>query len=190
MRVYQTFIDPHLFSPRANACEGATSTVEAHGAIKRLARDGTLATGSDEASGAIMQRIEQIMTGKAVNSGNPIVPKKAPTSPRGLAGEGALEGKIVPRKVSRTSNQRREGRHHGIAAAATVQWEEGEAQAKVINLSEQGLMIEATIAPGIGDKVQVTFEGCDPIEASVIWRKDYRLGLDLGEAAIDLFPED
>lgn len=135
-----------------------------------------------------MQRLEQMKTGKVAEDGSPIVVRKAPTSPRGVSGEGALEGKFVPRKVSRTSNQRRETRHHGIADTAMVKWEEGEAEAKVVNVSECGLMVEAPIAPGIGDKIEITFEGCDPLEAAVIWRKGYRLGLDLGQPVIDLFP--
>jgi PilZ domain-containing protein len=134
-----------------------------------------------------MQRLEQVKKGKATQDGSPIVVKKAPTSPRGVLGEGALEGKIVPRKVSRTSNQRRETRHHGIADTATVRWEEDQTEAKVINVSECGLMIEAPIAPAIGDKIEITFEGCEPLRASVVWRKGYRLGLDFGEPLINLF---
>jgi hypothetical protein len=137
-----------------------------------------------------MQRFEQLKAGKVVKEGSPVIVKKAPASPRRVvAGESSLEGKIVPRKVSRTSNHRRESRHHGIASTAIVKWDEGEAQAKVINVSEQGLLIEAPIAPGIGEKVEISFEGCDPIEASVIWRKDHRLGLDLGRPSIDLIPQ-
>ena len=135
-----------------------------------------------------MQRLEQVKAGKATEDGSPIVVNKRPTSPRGVAGEAALEGKFVPRKVSRTSNQRRESRHHGIADTAMVKWEKDQAEAKVINVSECGLMIEAPIAPGIGDKIEITFEGCDPLTASIIWRKGYRLGLDFGEPLINLFP--
>ena len=137
-----------------------------------------------------MQRLEQVRVGKAVRDGSPIVVKKAPASPRGVASEGALEGKIVPRKVSRTSNQRRETRHHGIADTAMVQWQEKQVEAKVINVSECGLLIEAPFAPGIGDKIEISFDGCDPLTASVIWRKGYRVGLDFGEPLINLFPQD
>jgi hypothetical protein len=136
-----------------------------------------------------MQRLEQVKAGKATQDGSPIVVKKAPANARGVVGEGALEGKIVPRKVSRTSNQRRETRHHGIADTATVKWEQDQAEAKVINVSECGLLIEAPIAPGIGDKIEITFEGCDPLTAAVIWRKGYRVGLDFGEPLINLFPQ-
>lgn len=136
-----------------------------------------------------MQRLEQIRSGKASAVDNPLVGKKAPTSPRGVNGEGALEGAIVPRKVSRTSNQRRETRHHGLAGPVTVKWEEGETEAQVVNVSEQGLMIEAPITSGIGDRIGICFDGCDPITASVVWRKGYRLGLDFGQPVIDLFAE-
>jgi hypothetical protein len=135
-----------------------------------------------------MQRLEQVKAGKATQDGSPIVVKRTPTSPRGVASEGALEGKIVPRKVSRTSNQRRETRHHGIADTATVKWRENQAEAKVVNASECGLMIEAPIAPGIGDKIEISFENCEPLMAAVIWRKGYRLGLDFGQPLINLFP--
>ena len=135
-----------------------------------------------------MQRFEQIRSGKASADDNPLVAKKSPHSPRGVIGEGALEGAIVPRKVSRSSNQRRETRHHEIGGTVVVKWDEGEAEAQVINVSEQGLMIEAPITPAIGARIVIYFDGCDPLTASVVWRKGYRLGLDFGQPVIDLFP--
>jgi len=135
-----------------------------------------------------MQRLEQLKAGRVSPDENPVVVSKAPARPRGLAGEGALEGAIVPRKVSRSSNQRRESRHHGLAGNVQVIWVEGETEAQVVNVSECGLMIEAPITPGIGDVIEIAFDGCDPVSASVIWRKGYRLGLDFGQPVIDLFP--
>ena len=137
-----------------------------------------------------MRRLEQLKAGRTTQDSSPIVVRKAPMIPRGVAGEGALEGKIVPRSVSRTSNQRRETRHHGIADTAMVKWEADQVEAKVINISERGMMIEAPIAPGIGGKIEITFEACDPLVAVVIWRKGYRLGLDFGEPLINLFAAD
>lgn len=137
-----------------------------------------------------MQRLEQIRSGRPVRSDNPLVAGKSPTSPRGLAGEAALEGTFVPRKVSRSINQRRENRHHGVAGIVMVSCEGGETEAQVINVSECGLLIDAPITPGIGDKIDVRFENCEPLQASVIWRKGYRVGLDFGRPMIDLFPAD
>ena len=44
--------------------------------------------------------------------------------------------------------------------------------------------------PGIGDPVEILFDGCDPLVGSVIWRRGYRLGLDFGQPVIDLIPSD
>ena len=137
-----------------------------------------------------MQRLEQIKSGQAAATESPLVVGKTPSSPRGLNGEGALEGTLVPRKVSRSSNQRRETRHHGLAGTVQLRWSELETDAHVINVSECGVMIEAPITPGIGETVEILFDGCDPLAGSVIWRRGYRVGLDFGQPVIDLIPND
>ena len=137
-----------------------------------------------------MQRIEQIRSGKATATESPLVVGKSPTRPRGLASEGALEGTLVPRKVSRSSNQRRESRHHGLAGIVQVRCAEVETEAQIVNVSERGAMIEAPITPGIGETVEILFDGCDPLAGSVIWRRGYRVGLDFGQPVIDLIPTD
>jgi hypothetical protein len=142
-----------------------------------------------DGGGFIMQRIEQLERDIATGRRSPILVKKTPVGPRAKAGEAALQSGHVPRTVARTADHRTKFRHSNMAATALVFWKRGCAEAKLLNASEQGLMIEAAIAPAIGAIVEIHVEGCDPIQARVVWRKGSRLGLVLGGPANDLIPQ-
>jgi len=135
-----------------------------------------------------MQRLEKLKAGIATPGDEPVLATKAPRA----GADRVLGATLVPRKVSRTKNQRIEFRHFGLAGTALVSWEEGaaEVEVKVVNISERGLMIEAAIDPPIGELLQIVFDGFEPLYGNVVWRKDDRVGIDLGEASIDLHPED
>ncbi len=47
-------------------------------------------------------------------------------------------------------------------------------------------MIESDIMPRIGEAVGLEFEGFDRLDAVVRWIRQGRIGLDVGEGAIDL----
>ena len=136
-----------------------------------------------------MQRLEKLKAGIATPGDEPVLATK---TPRAGSADRALAATLVPRKVSRTRNQRAEFRHFGLAGTAMVSWDQGETEfeVKVINISERGLMIEAEIDPPIGQTIEIAFEGFDPLCGSVVWRKGLRIGIDLGEGSIDLHPED
>lgn len=100
--------------------------------------------------------------------------------------ERGLASVLIPRTERRTSNQRREERYRGIVDRATLVFRGKTLLAKVVNISESGLMIEATIEPRIGEEIAVEFDGFEPLTGTVRWVRDGRFGLDLGEGAISL----
>lgn len=100
--------------------------------------------------------------------------------------ETSLAGILIPRVERRTTNQRREDRYRGIVDRATMVFRRKKVLVKVINISESGLMVEATIEPKIGEKVSIEFEGFEPLAGMIRWVRDGRIGLDVGEGAISL----
>ena len=105
---------------------------------------------------------------------------------RRQAMEQSLAGILIPRVERRTNNQRREDRYRGIVDRATLIFRRKKVLVKVCNVSESGMMVEAAILPRIGERVRVDFEGFEPLEASVCWVREGRIGLDLGDGAISL----
>jgi hypothetical protein len=53
-------------------------------------------------------------------------------------------------------------------------------EARVLNISVHGAMLETEARPSLDDHVVVAFDGCTPIHASVRWVRDGRLGLHFG----------
>jgi hypothetical protein len=92
----------------------------------------------------------------------------------------------IQREERRTTNQRREDRFHGVVDRATVVFRRKKTLVKVINISGSGVMIESSLLPRIGEKVGLEFEDFDRLEAVVRWVKQGRIGLDVGEDAIEL----
>ena len=100
--------------------------------------------------------------------------------------EGSLANILIPRVERRTTNQRREDRYRGIVDRATVMFRRKKVLVKVVNVSESGLMVEASIEPRIGEQLTLEFDGFEPLRAVVRWVRDGRLGLNVGEGAISL----
>lgn len=100
--------------------------------------------------------------------------------------EPSLIGIAIPRVERRTTDQRREDRFNGVVERATIVFRRKKTLVKVVNVSPSGVMIESTILPRIGEEVRVEFDGFEPVEGVVRWVKQGRIGLDVGEGAIDL----
>ncbi len=100
--------------------------------------------------------------------------------------EKGLASVLIPRTERRATNQRREERYRGIVERAGLTFRGKTLLAKVVNISESGLMIETPIVPRIGEELAVEFEGFEPLTGIVRWVRDGRFGLDLGEGAISL----
>ena len=93
---------------------------------------------------------------------------------------------LIPRVERRTTNQRREDRYRGIVDRATMVFRRKKLLVKVINVSESGLMVEASIEPRIGENVRIEFEGFEPLAGVICWVREGRIGLDVGAGAISL----
>lgn len=99
---------------------------------------------------------------------------------------GSLMQISIPREERRVTNQRREDRFRGIVDRATIVFRRSKTVARVVNVSESGVMLETEILPRIGESVGVEFEGFERLDGVVRWVKQGRIGLDVGDGSIDL----
>ena len=123
-----------------------------------------------------------ILKGDAPASQTPITRKEACRRQSG----GSLVNIPIAREERRTTNQRREDRFPGVVDRATIVFRRKKSLVRVVNVSGSGVMIESGIEPRIGEKIGLEFEDFDRLEAVVRWVKQGRIGLDVGEGAIDL----
>ena len=101
-------------------------------------------------------------------------------------GETSLIGIEIPRQEQRVSDQRREDRFRGVIDRATLIFRRKRMLVRVANVSSSGMMIDTHLIPQIGETVEIIFEGQPALEGVVRWVKKGRLGLDVGDGAIDL----
>jgi hypothetical protein len=104
------------------------------------------------------------------------------------AGEASLAGLAIPRTEARTCNQRREERHVRVCENAELKFRNRKRQAKVYNVSNNGAMIEADIAPRIGERLQISFEGCIRTDCTVRWVRGPRIGLEFFAETVVIGP--
>lgn len=123
-----------------------------------------------------------VQKGEVAQTLSPIAHEKC----RRATMESSLSRILIPRVERRTTNQRREDRYRGIVERATLVFRRKKMLVKVVNVSEGGLMIEASIEPRIGERLTVEFEGFEALEGVVRWVREGRIGLDVGEGAISL----
>ncbi len=105
---------------------------------------------------------------------------------RGGLMETSLASILIPRVERRTTNQRREDRYRGVVERATLVFRRKKSLVKVVNISGSGLMIETGAEPRIGESVGIEFDGFERLNGTVCWVRDGRVGLDVGDGAIDL----
>jgi hypothetical protein len=105
--------------------------------------------------------------------------------PTGEAAEGSLTRLAIPRSQRRTADQRAEERREDLREHAEIDFRGRRIQVRILNVSNHGTMIEAEIAPHIGERVRIGFEGCNPIDCDVRWVRGQRIGLEfLAETVI------
>lgn len=92
----------------------------------------------------------------------------------------------IPREERRLTDQRREDRFQGVVERATIVFRGKKTLVPIVNVSGGGAMIESLIVPRIGERIGLLFDGFEPVEGVVRWVKQGRIGLDVGEGAIDL----
>lgn len=97
--------------------------------------------------------------------------------------EARERGLTLPRNMMR-EEQRAEPRHDGDGQSATIFVRGRAADARVVNISIHGAMLETTVRPALDDHVVVVFDGCTPVHASVRWIKGDRVGLHFGRELV------
>jgi hypothetical protein len=103
-------------------------------------------------------------------------------------GEASLVGFSIPRTEARTCNQRREERYLRVSEEAQVKFRNRNHKVMVSNVSNNGAMIEADLAPRIGERVQISFEGCIQTDCVVRWVRDGRIGLEFFHETVIVAP--
>lgn len=101
-------------------------------------------------------------------------------------GEPTLVDVPIPRVERRVTNQRREDRFLEVVEHATIIFRRKKLLVRIVNVSGSGVMIESNIVPRIGEVLGIDFENFERLQAVVRWVKKGRIGLDVGEGAIDL----
>jgi hypothetical protein len=92
--------------------------------------------------------------------------------------EPSLAGFAIPRQETRSCNQRREDRHLNVVESAELRFRGRKLEVQVINVSRHGAMIEAAIDARIGERLQISFEGCNRTDCCVRWVRKGRIGLE------------
>lgn len=87
-----------------------------------------------------------------------------------------LDGTMIPRRVKRLFDQRGEPRIER-GSAALLLWRGRKRSIELINLSSSGAMIVCDGDAHIGEDVTLWLTDHAPIEASVQWVRDGRIGL-------------
>lgn len=82
------------------------------------------------------------------------------------------------------ADQRSEPRLEGTVDCSTLFFRGRAHVVPVVNISTRGAMIRSAIAPSIGERVIIRFEGCSPLHAIVRWARDGRIGLGFGSELI------
>lgn len=92
----------------------------------------------------------------------------------------------IPREERRVADQRREDRFHNVVDRATLVFRRKKLLVRIVNVSASGVMVECSVMPRIGETVALEFEGSEGLEGVVRWVKQGRMGVDMGDGAIDL----
>jgi hypothetical protein len=95
--------------------------------------------------------------------------------------ESSLTRIAVVRSEARVTNHRREDRIRDLADAATITFRRKSVEARLVNLSSLGAMVEAEIEPRIGEVLQIQFADCNRTRCTVRWMKENRIGLEFEE---------
>lgn len=98
----------------------------------------------------------------------------------------------VKRTESRTTNQREGDRVPGVLASTTLTLRRRKLDARVVNLSADGVMVEVDADARIGDRVTMTFGkgdagGKDDTGSAIVrWVRDGRIGMEFDGYSLEL----
>ena len=84
----------------------------------------------------------------------------------------------VRREESRLTNHRGEDRQSGVIDSTRIHFRRRCYDARVINVSSHGAMVECAVEPHIGDRVEIELAQDERGECVVRWLRDGRIGLE------------
>lgn len=93
-----------------------------------------------------------------------------------------LAGAMIPRTQRRLADQRCEPRHEDLTDRAILSFRGGDHLVPVLNISERGVMVEADLAPNIGESIVVQLEHGVRVPAFVRWVREGRIGLNFRQS--------
>ena len=94
-----------------------------------------------------------------------------------MASDFSLDGGMIPRRATRSIDERGELRHAALSGTAVVEFRGRRHVVRLVNVSPSGAMIIFPYAPHIGESVRIQLLDRDPTAAQIIWAKDGRIGL-------------
>jgi hypothetical protein len=100
--------------------------------------------------------------------------------------EASLGSIKIRRTEARRCDQRREPRKFEIIDTAVIRYQGRNHPVSVRNLSSRGAMIDCPLVPGIGNRIDIAFPGCNPTVCSVRWVRDGRIGLEFAKETLVL----
>jgi hypothetical protein len=98
----------------------------------------------------------------------------------------SLTGLAIPRRETRTCNQRREDRHLNVVEKAELLVRRRKYEVAVINVSRHGAMIETDLELRIGERMEIRFGDCNPTECTVRWIRGNRIGVEFSRETVVL----
>jgi len=104
------------------------------------------------------------------------------------SGSDKLGGAIAKRRIAPDDNHRRNYRHAHVLATVKVSTHDRHAGGFVINMSEAGMMLETALEVAPHDRVTIDFDSFGRFEGTVVWARQGRVGISLGDSGIDLVP--
>jgi len=125
-------------------------------------------------------------TRSEILSGAPRASPVAAKRRAAVASGASLTAIPVKRTESRTTNQRTGDRTPGILAATRLTLRRRKFDARVVNLSADGAMIEVDAEARIGEAVTMTFGEGDTGKAIVRWVRNGRIGVEFDGYSLEL----
>lgn len=95
--------------------------------------------------------------------------------------EASLAGEIIPRRVSRTADTRREDRIPDLVGTALLTFRGEDHPVRVVNTSSRGLQVESELNAHIAEELIIRIEGAPPRPCFVRWIRGGRIGLGFRE---------
>ena len=88
-----------------------------------------------------------------------------------------LDGSMIPRKESRSIDERAELRHPSASNTAMLEFRGRKHVVRLINVSPSGAMVIFPHTPNIGERLLIQLLDRGPVWAQVRWVRDGRLGV-------------